>query len=191
MRTFSWKSSAGRSSLHACQNAVSLRGPAILGEVGGGYLGGRLARQDRRTSLTVGVLVNTRGLTEIVVLQAGYSGGLLLDGGDGVRVEPGGIDLFAWRTWLDAPHGAPVDLGHPPAPSVEDVIRVWVGDRRDGPHVDVRRGASPATPRAAQRDLVDFLGPSRGWAGVHSPGQEELLVASVDAGPQITEPLPL
>lgn len=50
---------------------------AVLGKVGGGYLGGRLAGQDRRTSLTVGVLVNTRGLTEIVVLQAGYSAGLL------------------------------------------------------------------------------------------------------------------
>jgi Kef-type K+ transport system membrane component KefB len=52
-------------------------GLAILGKVGGGYLGGRLAGQDRRTSMTVGVLVNTRGLTEIVVLQAGYSAGLL------------------------------------------------------------------------------------------------------------------
>ncbi|QFZ21742.1 cation:proton antiporter [Saccharothrix syringae] len=50
---------------------------AVLGKVGGGYLGARLARQDRRTALTVGVLVNTRGLTEIVVLQAGYSAGLL------------------------------------------------------------------------------------------------------------------
>ncbi|MFJ6674949.1 cation:proton antiporter [Actinosynnema sp. NPDC091369] len=52
-------------------------GLAVLGKVGGGYLGGRLAGQDRRTSVTVGVLVNTRGLTEIVVLQAGYSAGLL------------------------------------------------------------------------------------------------------------------
>ncbi|MEU4746511.1 cation:proton antiporter, partial [Actinosynnema sp. NPDC023658] len=52
-------------------------GLAILGKVGGGYAGARLAGQDRRTSLSVGVLVNTRGLTEIVVLQAGYSAGLL------------------------------------------------------------------------------------------------------------------
>ncbi|WP_158842312.1 cation:proton antiporter [Saccharothrix deserti] len=50
---------------------------AIVGKIGGGYLGGRLAGRDRRTALTVGVLVNTRGLTEIVVLQAGYSAGLL------------------------------------------------------------------------------------------------------------------
>ncbi|WP_433273355.1 cation:proton antiporter [Actinosynnema sp. CS-041913] len=50
---------------------------AIAGKVGGGYLGTRLAGQDRRTAITVGVLMNTRGLTEIVVLQAGYSAGLL------------------------------------------------------------------------------------------------------------------
>ncbi|NUT48477.1 MAG: cation/H(+) antiporter, partial [Saccharothrix sp.] len=50
---------------------------AVLGKVGGGYLGGRLAGQDRRSSLTVGVLVNPRGLPEIVVLQAGSSAGLL------------------------------------------------------------------------------------------------------------------
>lgn len=52
-------------------------GLAVVGKVGGGYLGGRLAGVDRRTAVTVGVLVNTRGLTEIVVLQAGYSAGLL------------------------------------------------------------------------------------------------------------------
>ncbi|CCH30556.1 cation:proton antiporter [Actinosynnema sp. NPDC047251] len=50
---------------------------AVVGKIGGGYLGTRLAGQDRRTALTVGVLMNTRGLTEIVVLQAGYSAGLL------------------------------------------------------------------------------------------------------------------
>ncbi|MEU4442312.1 hypothetical protein AB0K14_05745 [Actinosynnema sp. NPDC050801] len=122
-------------------------------------------------------------------------GGLLLDGDDGVRAEPGGTDLFEWRTWLGALHRAPVDLGHPPAPRVEyvgeDVVRVWVDEGLDVPHVDLPRRALPAMLRAAQRDLVDFLGPLRGWAGVHSPHQAELLVASVDAGLQITEPLPL
>ncbi|MFI9008475.1 hypothetical protein ACIGNX_14715 [Actinosynnema sp. NPDC053489] len=122
-------------------------------------------------------------------------GGLLLDGGDGVRAEPGGSDLCEWRTWLHALHRAPVDLGHPPAPWVEyvadDVVRVWVDEGRDVPHVDVPQRALPAMLRAAQRDLVDFLGPLRSWAGVHSPRQVELLVASVDAGLQITEPLPL
>ncbi|MFE2753747.1 hypothetical protein ACFXGA_17305 [Actinosynnema sp. NPDC059335] len=122
------------------------------------------------------------------------SGGLLLEGGDGVRVEPRGGELFEWRDWVNALHRAPVDLGRPPAPWVEyvgDVIRVWADRGRDVPHVDLSRGALPAMLRAAQRDLADFLGPLRRWAGVHSPRQVELLVACVDAGLQITEPLPL
>jgi Kef-type K+ transport system membrane component KefB len=53
---------------------------ALVGKIGGGYLGGRLAGQTPRDALTVGVLMNTRGLTEIVVLQAGYSVGLLSAG---------------------------------------------------------------------------------------------------------------
>lgn len=36
--------------------------------------------EDRRTALRVGVLVNTRGLTEIVVLQVGWAAGILTPG---------------------------------------------------------------------------------------------------------------
>jgi Kef-type K+ transport system membrane component KefB len=50
---------------------------AIVGKVGGGYLGARLGGQPRPVALRVGILLNTRGLTEIVVLQAGYAAGLL------------------------------------------------------------------------------------------------------------------
>ncbi|WNV84496.1 cation:proton antiporter [Umezawaea sp. Da 62-37] len=53
---------------------------AIVGKVGGGYLGARLGGETRRDAVTIGVLMNTRGLTEIVVLQAGYSAGLLSAG---------------------------------------------------------------------------------------------------------------
>jgi Kef-type K+ transport system membrane component KefB len=49
----------------------------IAGKVSGGYLGARWGGEDRLTSVRVGVLVNTRGLTEIVVLQVGYTAGLL------------------------------------------------------------------------------------------------------------------
>jgi len=52
----------------------------IAGKVGGGYLGSRWGGEDRVTSLKIGVLVNTRGLTEIVVLQVGYTAGLLTPG---------------------------------------------------------------------------------------------------------------
>lgn len=53
---------------------------AIVGKVGGGYLGARWAGEEREAALKVGVLVNTRGLTEIVLLQAGYSAGVLTPG---------------------------------------------------------------------------------------------------------------
>ncbi|MFF2023278.1 cation:proton antiporter [Streptomyces sp. NPDC058171] len=53
---------------------------AVVGKVGGGYLGARWAGEDRVTALRVGVLVNTRGLTEIVVLQVGYAAGILTPG---------------------------------------------------------------------------------------------------------------
>ncbi|MCP2330676.1 cation:proton antiporter [Actinoalloteichus caeruleus] len=52
----------------------------ILGKVGGGYLGARLARLPRGEAATFAVLMNTRGLTEIVVLQAGYAAGILSAG---------------------------------------------------------------------------------------------------------------
>ncbi|AUS81304.1 cation/H(+) antiporter [Actinoalloteichus sp. AHMU CJ021] len=55
-------------------------GLALLGKIGGGYLGARLARLPAADALTFGVLMNTRGLTEIVVLQAGYAAGILSPG---------------------------------------------------------------------------------------------------------------
>jgi len=48
-----------------------------LGKIGGGYLGARLGRQSRWTAARVGILLNTRGLTELIVLQVGYSAGIL------------------------------------------------------------------------------------------------------------------
>lgn len=43
----------------------------------GSYLGARLAGYSPATSVQVGALMNTRGLTELVVLQVGYSTGIL------------------------------------------------------------------------------------------------------------------
>jgi Kef-type K+ transport system membrane component KefB len=57
--------------------AVLATGLAIIGKIGGGYAGARLGGETKRDAVTIGVLMNTRGLTEIVVLQAGYSAGLL------------------------------------------------------------------------------------------------------------------
>jgi Kef-type K+ transport system membrane component KefB len=50
---------------------------AVLGKVAGGWLGARIGGLPPWTGLRLGILMNTRGLTEIVVLQAGYSAGIL------------------------------------------------------------------------------------------------------------------
>ncbi|NEC84725.1 cation:proton antiporter [Streptomyces sp. SID12501] len=49
----------------------------IAGKVLGGYAGARLAGQPPAAAREVGVLMNTRGLTELIVLQAGVSAGIL------------------------------------------------------------------------------------------------------------------
>ncbi|HET6860679.1 MAG TPA: cation:proton antiporter [Streptomyces sp.] len=52
----------------------------VLGTLGkglGGYFGARVGGSPRREAAQVGVLMNTRGLTELIVLQAGVSAGLL------------------------------------------------------------------------------------------------------------------
>jgi Kef-type K+ transport system membrane component KefB len=50
---------------------------AILGKVGGGYLGAGLAGLGTHDRLRTAVLTNTRGLTELIVLKAGYSAKIL------------------------------------------------------------------------------------------------------------------
>ncbi|WP_336211896.1 cation:proton antiporter [Nonomuraea sp. LPB2021202275-12-8] len=50
---------------------------AMIGKIGGGYLGAVAAGHSPRTGFQVGVLMNARGLTEIVFLQSGYAAGLL------------------------------------------------------------------------------------------------------------------
>ncbi|MGW8398521.1 cation:proton antiporter [Streptomyces lydicus] len=53
---------------------------ATAAKLGGGYAGARAARLPTGTALRFGVLMNTRGLTEIAVLQAGLSVGILSSG---------------------------------------------------------------------------------------------------------------
>jgi Kef-type K+ transport system membrane component KefB len=50
---------------------------AVVGKIGGGMLAARGMRLPRRTSTAIGVLMNTRGLTEIVILQIGVQLGIL------------------------------------------------------------------------------------------------------------------
>ena len=50
---------------------------AVLGKFGGAYIGARLAGMDRHSSSTVGVLMNTRALMELIVLNIGYDAGFI------------------------------------------------------------------------------------------------------------------
>ncbi|MFE9046540.1 cation:proton antiporter [Streptomyces sp. NPDC007818] len=50
---------------------------AVLGKLAGGYAGARLGGESHWDGLRLGVLLNTRGLTELVVLQAGFAAGIL------------------------------------------------------------------------------------------------------------------
>lgn len=49
----------------------------ILGKIGGGYLGSRLAGEPKPVAARLGVLLNTRGLTELIVLEIGYQANIL------------------------------------------------------------------------------------------------------------------
>jgi Kef-type K+ transport system membrane component KefB len=56
---------------------VLLCAAACAGKVGPAYLAARLGGLDPRDSATVAVLVNTRGLTELIVLNVGLQAGLI------------------------------------------------------------------------------------------------------------------
>ncbi|MCG8927729.1 cation:proton antiporter [Lentzea sp. CC55] len=49
----------------------------VAGKILGGYAGARLAGQHPWSALRIGCLLNTRGLTELIVLRAGLNAGLL------------------------------------------------------------------------------------------------------------------
>jgi len=50
---------------------------ATLGKFGGGYVAARLAGLDHHHANTVGIMMNTRGLMELIVLNVGYDLGVL------------------------------------------------------------------------------------------------------------------
>jgi Kef-type K+ transport system membrane component KefB len=50
---------------------------AVLGKFGGGYLGARLSGLDRQEAGTVGILMNTRALMELIVVNIGYDLGFI------------------------------------------------------------------------------------------------------------------
>lgn len=50
---------------------------AIVGKFGGSYIAARVVGENRKNSLYIGALMNTRGLMELVVLSIGYEMGIL------------------------------------------------------------------------------------------------------------------
>jgi Kef-type K+ transport system membrane component KefB len=52
-------------------------GVAICGKFGGAYLAARAGQLPRPEAVTLGLLMNTRGLTELIVLSIGLQAGLL------------------------------------------------------------------------------------------------------------------
>ncbi len=50
---------------------------ALLGKLGGGFLGARLAGLPRHEAAAVGAMLNTRGLTELIALNIGLQDGLI------------------------------------------------------------------------------------------------------------------
>lgn len=57
--------------------AALVIGAAILGKLGGSVIAARVARQGWAESFRVGILMNTRGLMELIVLNIGYDLGIL------------------------------------------------------------------------------------------------------------------
>ncbi|MFV2084560.1 cation:proton antiporter [Micromonospora sp. LOL_021] len=71
---------AGVPNVVSWEAIVIATGLAIVSKLAGSYAGARLGAQSRLASLKLAALMNTRGLTEIAVLQAGYSAGILAPG---------------------------------------------------------------------------------------------------------------
>ncbi|WP_328392912.1 cation:proton antiporter [Nocardia sp. NBC_00416] len=61
----------------AIVEALVIVAAAVAGKMGGTYLAARLCRLDRRTAGALAALMNTRGLTELVILNVGLSIGVI------------------------------------------------------------------------------------------------------------------
>jgi len=58
---------------------ILLLGFAITGKIGGSAIAGLITGENLKNSLSIGILMNTRGLIELIVLNIGYDLGILSD----------------------------------------------------------------------------------------------------------------
>lgn len=56
---------------------ITLLAAAIIGKMAGGYIAGRMAKLDHNEAYGVGVLMNTRALMELIVVNIGYEYGYI------------------------------------------------------------------------------------------------------------------
>jgi len=95
---------------------------ATAGKFGGSFAAARLAGLGWRESAALGVLMNTRGLMELIVLNVGLDMGVLSPTLFAMLVIMALVTTFATtpvlhlvmgeRGFADAPAPAPVDVGH-------------------------------------------------------------------------------
>ncbi|WP_306323282.1 MULTISPECIES: cation:proton antiporter [unclassified Streptomyces] len=109
---------------------------AVLGKFGGTYLGARTQGLQPRPAAALGVLMNTRGLTELVILGVGLQLGLLDDSLYSLMVVMAVVTTAMTGPLLSRVYGRPVEL--PPTPDRSRVRSQLPADRRkdyeDGEH---------------------------------------------------------
>jgi hypothetical protein len=71
---------------------------SMLGKIGGGTIASRIMRHSWRDSLTIGFLLNTKGLVELVALNVGLDIGVLSD-----QVFSAFIVMALWNTIITTP----------------------------------------------------------------------------------------
>ena len=86
---------------------------AITGKVVGGYVGARLGGLPVRESSLIGVLMNTRGLTELVILSVGQSLGVVPDSLFAILVIVALVTTFMTAPLVDLIQGRPRPVFRP------------------------------------------------------------------------------
>jgi Kef-type K+ transport system membrane component KefB len=68
---------AGLDSIALWQWAIAFFAVAVAGKIIGSYIGARLGQLSHQEALTIGYLMNTRALMELIVLNIGYDLGFI------------------------------------------------------------------------------------------------------------------
>ncbi|GAB2451283.1 cation:proton antiporter [Streptomyces incanus] len=163
--------------VHGLVELVLIMVVAVVGKTGGTYAAARIGRLPARSAAMLAVLMNTRGLTELVVLSVGLQLGLLDQELYSIMVVMALVTTAMTGpllTLLDrrAPAGPPVsgdrgdtrrELGSPAepwtaGPALHRQSRRGTGDARprEPVHETARRGRGPAerAPDTGRRDAV-------------------------------------